>query len=269
MNLPAGISETIRFSCNLCGTANDVPLGGFHREIASCHECNSTPRFRGIVYALSVALFHQPIRLDQFPVDKRIRGIGMSDWEGYAAGLARALNYTNTFYHAEPRLDVTDDEDWKKFCDLDFMICSEVFEHIVPPVERGFRNLRRMMKTGGTMIFSVPYTNAPSTTEHFPGLHKYVVQKFEDKWIVLNRTKTGTWEVYEDVLFHGGPGTTLEMRVYAEGDLMHHLRGAQFSIEKVYSEPVLDIGYYWPLLYERQHDIGYPHLAYIIEAKAA
>ena len=43
-----------------------------------------------------------------FPKLKSIRGLGMSDKEGYAAILAEKFDYTNTFYDREPRLDFTE-----------------------------------------------------------------------------------------------------------------------------------------------------------------
>ena len=267
MHLDPSIT-TIDFTCNICGEANTLPISSFHRERAACSRCGSTPRFRGVVHALSEGLLGQATPLQEFPDDKGIRGIGMSDWEGYAGPLAQKCSFTNTYFHMEPKLDIAG-EDWQRYQDLDFVICSEVFEHVTRPLEPCFRNLRRMLKPGGTLILSVPFVDAPSTVEHFPGLHEFQVLNFKDKeWVLVNRTARGTWEVYDKLLFHGGPGSVLEMRVFSENDLLYHLRAAGFATPTVYGAPILDIGYYWPPLYERPDNPSIPYLAYIMKAQA-
>jgi hypothetical protein len=42
-------------------------------------------------------LFGQNLTLANFPVRKDIRGVGLSDWLGYAIPLAKKFDYTNTF----------------------------------------------------------------------------------------------------------------------------------------------------------------------------
>jgi hypothetical protein len=37
------------------------------------------------MYRLSLELFDRALELPNFPVRKTVRGIGMSDWDGYAA----------------------------------------------------------------------------------------------------------------------------------------------------------------------------------------
>src|SRR5438552_4142478 len=97
------------FLCNICCARNNwdrsVPLD---RDVPSCSSCNSNVRFRWTVHALSVALFGRSLPLPEFPIDKRIKGIGLSDESIYADLLARKLDYTNTFYDVDPRFDVTD-----------------------------------------------------------------------------------------------------------------------------------------------------------------
>ncbi len=269
---PVQLDPTIKaidFTCNICGTRNSIAVEEFHRERAACTQCGSTPRFRGVVHALSMGLFGRPVPLCDFPADKSLRGIGMSDWEGYANPLTDKLSFVNTYLHMEPKLDIAS-EDWRQYQDLDFVICSEVLEHVTLPLEPCFRNLHRMLKPHGTLVISVPFVSAPSTVEHFSGLHQFQVQQFkDDQWIVVNQTHRGAWEVYDNLLFHGGPGSTLEMRVFAENDLLYHLTGAGFGAPVVYETPILDIGYYWPPLFERPDNPNVPYLGYIMAARAS
>ena len=60
------------------------------------------PAFHGAVRT-------QLLALPEFPRLKSIRGLGISDKDCYARFLADRFNYTNTFYDAFPRFDVTQD----------------------------------------------------------------------------------------------------------------------------------------------------------------
>jgi SAM-dependent methyltransferase len=268
MKHPDGIGEMLSFRCNICGTGNVIPTSAFHRETAPCTSCGSVPRFRGVINAFSRAVYGKSYRLAEMPHDKAIRGIGMSDSDIYARGLAEKVDYTNTYYHREPRLDITDIEP-AGYRNLDFIISSEVFEHVALPLVPAFHNMRAMLKRGGSLIFSVPYSSAKSTTEHFPNIHEYKLVEFTPgEWVLLNRTRSGEWEVHEHLVFHGGPGTTLEMRVFAERDLIQLILSAGFLIETIYDKPLVDIGYFWPPLHERDCDVGAPILGYVITARA-
>lgn len=59
----------------------------FSRESSTCTTCGSTPRFRSIIQLLSRELFGESLALPDSPRDKKIRGIELSDWSGYAAPL--------------------------------------------------------------------------------------------------------------------------------------------------------------------------------------
>ncbi len=47
--------------------------------------------------------------------------------------------------------------------------------------------------------------------------------------MLLNRTADGRLETFDNLVFHGGPGSTLEMRVFSEQDLITNCRAAGFS----------------------------------------
>lgn len=267
MELPTDSPQEIVFICNLCGQSVATPVSAFHRELAFCPNCGSVARFRGIVYAVSQAIFGRQLALCDFPDRKDVVGIGLSDAAHYAAGLERAFSYTNTFYHTDPFYDVTAAE--PAYRDLDFIVCSDVLEHVASPVSRAFSNLRRALKPGGTLILSVPYSEAAMTTEHFgtaPSTLK-TVEFTPGEWVMLQRESSGQWKVHEQLIFHGGPGTTVEMRVFGEAHLKQLLMDAGFADLRVYSEPLLDIGYFWPPLYERTDNIKEAVLGYVMAAR--
>jgi SAM-dependent methyltransferase len=100
------------------------------------------------------------------------------------------------------------------FGDASFDLCTstEVFEH-VPDDRQGFREVRRVLKPGGVMMFTVPLTGAPATIER---------ARLEDGHIVHLLPPE----------YHGdrirGAGNVLAFRNYGE-DIIDRLRGAGFA----------------------------------------
>ncbi len=91
-------------------------------------------RFRWIVHALSMQLFGKSLPLKKFPMDRKIRGISLSDWDQTAKVLAKRFDYQNTFLHRKPRLDIMDPSSGTAGS-CDFIVASEVLEHVPPPVQ--------------------------------------------------------------------------------------------------------------------------------------
>lgn len=220
-------NETLHFVCNICGQQNEF-RGTMERETRSCAQCGSSVRLRALIHLLSREIFGAALTLPQFPVMKRIRILGMSDSQDYAERLAEKFDYTNTFFHKEPKLDITqlDDNDFGRF---DVVLSSEVLEHAVAPVEDAFLNIQRLLKPRGVLIMTVPYSLDPDTTEHFADLKSYSVVALGDRMILVNRTAGGEVQIFEDLVFHGGDGSTLEMRRFSETGLRKVLRDAGFE----------------------------------------
>lgn len=241
--------ETADFLCNVCGQPNHaVPLIHVqNREFQSCGHCRSSLRMRAVMHALALELFGEPLTLPEFPVDATLSGIGMSDWEGYANSLERKFAYTNTFYHTEPRLDITDiPEDAAGR--YRFLISSDVFEHIpVFALDRAFANARRLLRDDGVFIFTVPFVKDGETREHFPDLHDFRIVETKGKRFLYNRTAGGEEQIFDDLVFHGGDGMTLEMRMFAEADLRRRLADAGFASVRIYADQVPRFGILWPM----------------------
>ena len=54
----------------------------------------------------------------------------------------------------------------------DFILSSDVFEHVAPPVERAFEEAFRLLKPNGFLCITVPSV-ADDTVEYYPDLHEY------------------------------------------------------------------------------------------------
>ena len=200
-------------------------------------------RFRSVVQILSLELFGSECPLPEFPQRQDIKGLGMSDWEGYAVPLATKCNYQNTYFHTEPKFDIVSIDPTLE-AQFDFIISTEVFEHVPPPVSRAFENVHRLLKPGGVFIFTVPWVPLGETTEHFPELYDYELIERDGRYTLRNVTRAGVVQVFEDLIFHGGPGTTLEMRVFSKSSLIDEFEKAGFHNIRFHQDPYFDYGIY-------------------------
>ena len=234
----------VRFRCNLCGARNAAAPAALERERPSCAACGSNVRFRAMAHLVVSELTGRPAVVDELPVHGELAGIGLSDDRSYARPLARRFAYRNTWFHTEPRLDIANApaELEGRF---DFIIASDVFEHVVPPVGRAFANARRMLKPGGVLVLSVPFSLDDDTVEHFPELFDFRVVEEQGRWRLYNTTADGRSQVFDDLVFHGGPGSTLEMRLFSQRALLREFAASGFSQVRIAAEPYLPFGILW------------------------
>jgi hypothetical protein len=217
-----------RFTCNICNARCSSET--LDRELSSCDECGSNVRFRWIVHALSTNLFAQSLPLKDFPFSRKIRGIGMSDSLRIADVLSKRFDYKNTCYHHEPRFDIMAPLPPERARDTyDFIVASEVFEHVRPPIQTAFNNLSSLLKPNGFAVFSSPWESEGDTLEHFPNLHDWDVVRLRSGCVLVNRTRDGRLETFENLEFHGGPGSVLEMRVFSKTGLLANCSAAGFT----------------------------------------
>ena len=238
-------SDSDNFTCNVCGAICKRPTVPPGREVPSCPACESTVRLRSLVAMLSREMFGIEVALPDFPVLKGIRGMGMSDPPELAQRLAEKFNYINTFYHQEPRLDIagsSPEQLLEHVGRYDFILSSEVLEHVAPPVERAFVNLNKLLKPDGLLLLTVPYRLDGRTTEHFPELYEYSLAALGGRVALVNRRRDGSIEVFESLSFHGGDGSTLEMRVFSETPLKETLAAAGFTSTRVGREDFPEFG---------------------------
>ncbi len=219
----------VSFICNVCGTGNRCPEQQLRREVASCHHCGSSVRTRGLVEMLSQELFGVSLLLPDFPRVKSLRGLGMSDPAQFADALSHRFDYRNTFFDREPRFDITRVAE-QEYGQFDFIVSSEVLEHVRQPSLKAFQNVAKLLKPGGVLLLTVPYSLNPETVEHFPELCRYGLATVGDQTVLVNRTKEGCLQVFEDIVFHLGCGDpALEMRQFSEQGLRQLLVTAGFD----------------------------------------
>lgn len=215
------------FICNITGQTFDLNDDEKDRELACRFGFNS--RFRALCYVFCKLFYSECKIINNLAKNKSLKGIGMSD-SGWSNIFEKKFNYINTFYHTSPYLDIYNNEHIKNYNELDFIISSDVFEHIVPfpSLQHAFNNLFKMLKCGGNLIFSVPYTNGEHK-EHFPNLYDYKIEKNNnDEYVLYNTTIDNKIETFNNLCFHGGPGNVLEMRVFSKKSIISFLEKSGF-----------------------------------------
>lgn len=231
--------------CNICGTTNHSPVLSVTRESSPCQHCGSVMRFRSMMAILTERLFGKVQVLSEVTAHPGITGLGMSDADTYATLLTQKFSYTNTYYHCEPLLDVM--KPATKWLGVnDFVITSDVYEHVPPPIQTAFDNLFALLKPGGVVIFSVPFSLEADTREHYPNLHDFTIrQEANGDYVLDNVTKDGVKETFTDLVFHGGPGSTLELRLFSQAALQRHFAAAGFTDLRIHTELHVEHGIIW------------------------
>jgi SAM-dependent methyltransferase len=198
-------------------------------------------RHRSLVAVLVHELFGVALPICQLPVLKSIRGLGLSDTELYARVLADRFYYRNTYLHREPVLDIADPGPQEPHA-LDFLLASEVFEHVRPPVERAFENALALLRAEGVLVMTVPYELQGETKEHFPDLSDFAAVTLRSGAALVNRTAAGELQLFSDLVFHGGRGSTLELRCFSESGLRKVLADAGFAYVRIHAEDYPEYG---------------------------
>lgn len=161
--------------------------------------------------------------------------------------VARVFSYHNTFYHQEPKLDITNvpESEYEKY---DFLISSDVMEHVPKDVDKAFTYMAKMLKPGGFLVLTVPYKPEGDHEEFYPDLHEYRLISTAGKTFLYNRTSKGVEQIYDNLVFHGGDGFTLFMRMFSESGLIKILENSGFDGGiKIYRDDDPRYGIVWPI----------------------
>lgn len=187
--------------CNICGAEGPFLDPGTPREGMVCANCGASSRGRALVYVLGHLLGATAQPLASWLPQPDIRVLESSGRGGYPVFLAGKLQYVNAEYrpnegrhrpfgpHADlQRLAYSDGS-------LDFVLAGDVFEHVRDDA-LAFREVTRVLRQGGTLVFTVPLDRSLPKT--------------------LVRVST---DGPNDVLlmppeYHGGGGSSLAYRTY-------------------------------------------------------
>ncbi len=231
------------FRCNVCGSQNADLEPILDPEGSACTGCGTNIRKRALAHLVGQTLFGKTLAVDEFPANCSAVGIGVSDDPELARRLKRVIpGYANTQFDTGLVNRTTRFLDIKRpaqrfLGSADLVTCSEVLEHVEPPVQPAFDGLYSLLRPGGTLILTTPYS-LEQTVEHFPELHTWEMQRRGDTRVLINRTRHGNVQEFDQLRFHGGGDAALEMRVFGLEDILARLQAAGFTEVRVREENV-------------------------------
>jgi hypothetical protein len=221
------------FFCLACLCPSFASKESIGRESFHCRWCNSTSRERAILLQIHLHYISRKLRRPF----RSLKILGVSD--GYLTSkILSAIyrsQYRNYHFHLEPILDITDIP-VHLYGVADIISCSEVLEHVEPPIEKAFDGLFQLLKRNGILVLSVPHTNLLGVhIEHFPVMSKSQILISEKGPVLMGVDTNGKQLKFSKLVFHGGVGATLEYRVFSEKSLIQYLIFAQFKKIKSHS----------------------------------
>lgn len=237
MNVAGFLTETITvfvcyaltmyFFCVACLRPSKVRNGILGREGSNCFFCKATSRDRAMLLNIHLT-FLQKLAKNPTRIPKII---GISDGYLMEKILTRVYktNYKNYHYHQEPKLDVTK-VPANLFASADIVSCSEVLEHVAPPINTAFQGLNLVLRKAGVLILSVPHTDEFQVhVEHFPVMKESRIEVYGEVSRLRGLNSDGEYLEFNDLVFHGGEGFTLEYRIFSETSLKSFLRENYFT----------------------------------------
>lgn len=230
--------DTIKWRCILCGTIQkSIPIEPV-RESCLCVACGSSWRARAVTFGLILGLGLPQKPVVEWDSDWSICGVGFDDDPSIFSMLPTKVIYVNTHLEKYPRLDLRHIPDSTRES-MRFLICSDVLEHVEPPVEDGFTGLYSLLQPGGLAVVSVPVHGAGPTNEFYPDLvHFEVLPDASVRW----RDSHGQERIDKDPEYHGGTGLVLSFRTFGVEEFKSRLINVGFkSVQELPSNPEFGI----------------------------
>lgn len=242
---PANENRIAQAQCPVCGCRYALNLETEGREARLCPQCGASGRISALVHLACEIIHGDCTPLDEQPVRKDFMILGLSDSPVFAGRFAEKYSYTNTFFHKEPVLDITR-PGVGHLGRYDLLISSEVFEHVTGPSPTAFAGAFSVLKPGGHLLLTVPFVNVGEDREHYQGVIGYTARRMaEGGWVAELEFEDGSFRTDHSAIFHGGPGLTLEMRLFNRKRLLEELAGAGFVDIVVHDENMPQFGINW------------------------
>ena len=215
------------------------------REKIICQFCRATGRDAAIANLIANLLGKIDIPLTKLNINKQIYIGNLSGSNNLFNVISQKFSYINTYYHKEPKFDLLN-PDVKYESKFDILINSEVLEHIVGDTIKALQGALFSIKPGGWMIFSVPFISNGPDIEHYPGLVSYEeIPSKNTKRSAKLYFDDGRVEIDTKAVFHGGSGSTLEIRLYNRTRVIFELLKAGFESISIHDENRPSIGVQW------------------------
>ena len=221
------LNKRLYFICSACFRPTFAMNTKSGREALNCYWCKSTSRERAIFLQIHKQYFLKKVR---HPF-RNLKILGVSDGYLTSTVLKKVYKkrYTNFHYHMDPKLDITSVRTGL-LNSSDIVSCSEVLEHVEPPIQKAFDGLYHLLKAEGVLILSVPHTDLNGKhVEHFPVMTESRITTQEIGFVLEGINGDGKLVEFEDLTFHGGIGATLEYRIFSQESLEKCLATSGFK----------------------------------------
>jgi hypothetical protein len=231
--------------CCLCGGTNTYDFAVDRpqwvpepecREKCYCEHCGCTWRDRAIGFGVLHGLSSVSGPLSERTRDATVLGLGVGDSVALSASLAATFGYTNSHIDRFPELDIRAIPPTLAG-QFRFVTCSDVLEHVLPPVEAGISGLLSLLSSTGFAVISVP-VDYPAFKENYPGLVGWQGSEGGVTWT----DEDGFERHDESPTFHGGSGDTLELRQWTAETMEDALLRNGFSrLERLPALPSIGV----------------------------
>ncbi len=206
--------------CNLCGYQGKFLNPEQEREGYHCANCSASSRNRTVMFALGRMLGYGDTPTYLWPQRRELKVLEPCPRGPQAMFLRDKFDYYAPEFDAEK---IKAGADPREFADLqnlafadetfDLIITSDVFEHVREDL-KGYQEVYRTLKKGGTFVLTVPYDHYREKT-----IVRVAVEGDKDIFLLEPR-------------YHGGGGSTLAYREYGR-DLLDLLRAVGFAVGHV------------------------------------
>jgi hypothetical protein len=137
----------------------------------------------------------------------------------------------------DPILDISHPDKYLNTANI--LISSDILEHVMPPHGHAMRGHFRVLKKGGWLILTTPYFIHSAFLEKYPWMVNYEVSS---EGTVRGVDSTGETVEIDNPVFHGGPGNTLEMRLFTPEIIVEGLVSAGFKNIEILDQDVEEYG---------------------------
>jgi SAM-dependent methyltransferase len=202
--------RTLMWKCVLCAYQNSDHRKP-SREKSNCMNCGSTWRARAVALNVLIQLGYPPQSYPEIKSDWSRVGLGISDDVAIASVIPTKFLYSNTYYDAFPSLDIRKIPKTALY-GFEFVICSDVLEHIDVKLADAVKGVSRLLKPNGFAVLSVPVVKNSRRNEFYPKLSTFKIEGGKVFW----EDTEGSFHIDRKPEFHGGRGQNLAFREFTE-----------------------------------------------------
>jgi SAM-dependent methyltransferase len=209
--------DPIKGECNICGWSGEFFKPEMGREGTMCRNCSATSRHRAVAYVVGQELKQGSALVFQWPKNKSVKILESSARGPYPVMFAEKFDYYAVEFDPVKIAEGKHPREYADFQKLhyadgtfDLVAASDVFEHVRKD-EDGYREIFRVLKSGGSFIMTVPYDHDRPNT-------------------IVRVDTSGEKDTHLlEPEYHGGGGHTLTYRNYGR-DLLSLLRRVGYAV---------------------------------------